>query len=243
MPELNLFTIPEGAPFLDVLAQAMLEGRFGKIHDADDPTAMARATLYLPTRRAARAFTACLSDKLGGKPLLLPRIVPLGDVDEAETALIGAGAWAGERIGPIDPLARRMVLTQLVDAWGKTANRSHLRLDLSEPSLVPATLAEAYGLAGDLAALLDQMQTESVPVERLMTLDAARFDAIWQLNASFLSILGDVWPKILDERGACDPAAFRNRMLAAERERLLAGDIGGPIIAAGSTGTIPATAR
>jgi ATP-dependent helicase/nuclease subunit B len=243
MLELNLFTIPAGAPFLEVLAQAMLEGRFGQVHDPDDPAAMARATLYLPTRRAARAFAACLSDKLGGQPLLLPRIMPLGDVDEAETALIGAGAWAQERLGPIDPLARRMILTRLVDAWGRSANRSHLRLDPAEPSLVPATLAEAYGLAGDLAALLDQMQTEGVPVERLGQLDAARFDKVWQLNASFLAILGEAWPDILAERGACDPADFRNRMLAAERERLLSGAATGPIIAAGSTGTVPATAR
>ncbi|MGX5736479.1 double-strand break repair protein AddB [Bosea thiooxidans] len=243
MPELNLFSIPAGAPFLDVLAHAMLDGRFGPVHDPADPAAMARATLYLPTRRAARAFAAILAEKLGGKPLLLPRIVPLGDVDEAETALIGSGAWTAERIAPIEPLERRMLLTRLVDAWGRSANRSHLRLDPSEPSLVPATLGEAYGLARDLAALLDQMQTEGVPVEKLVGLDAARFDRVWQLNASFLAILGEAWPQILAERGATDPAEFRNRMLAAERERLLAGGAKGPIIAAGSTGTVPATAR
>ncbi len=243
MPELNLFSIPSGAPFLEVLAQAMLEGRFGAVHDPADPAAMARTTLFLPTRRAARAFAACLSEKLDGRPLLLPRIMPLGDVGEAETALIGAGGFAQARAAPIDPLARRMILTRLVDAWGRSANRSHLRLDPAEPSLVPATLAEAYGLAGDLAALLDQMQTEGIAVERLATLDAARFDRIWQLNASFLAILGGAWPTILIERGACDPADFRNRMLAAERERLLAGAATGPIIAAGSTGTVPATAR
>ena len=243
MPDLNLFNIPAGAPFLEVLAQAMLDGRFGRVHDPADPAAMARTTLYLPTRRAARAFTALLAQKLGGRPLLLPRIVPLGDVDEAETALIGAGGWAGERIAPVEPLRRRMLLTRLVDAWGRSANRSHLRLDPSEPALVPATLADAYALAGDLAALIDQLQTERVPVERLAGLDAQRFDKVWQLNASFLAILGEAWPKILDAEGLCDPAAFRNRMMAAERERLLAGGARGPIIAAGSTGTVPATAE
>jgi ATP-dependent helicase/nuclease subunit B len=243
MPDLNLFSIPAGAPFLEVLAQAMLDGRLGPVHDPADPAAMARTTLYLPTRRAARAFAALLAGKLGGKPLLLPRIVPLGDVDEAETALIGAGAWAQERVAPIAPLERRMLLTRLIDAWGRTANRSHLRLDPGEPALVPATLAEAYGLAGDLASLLDQMQTEGVAVERLASLDAARFDRVWQLNAGFLAILGEAWPAILAERSACDPAAFRNLMLAAERDRLVAGGAAGPIIAAGSTGTVPATAR
>lgn len=243
MPELNLFNIPAGAPFLEVLAQAMLDGRFGAVYDPADPAAMARATLYLPTRRAARAFTAILAEKLGGKPLLLPRIVPLGDVDEAETALIGAGGWATDRVAPIEPLRRRLLLTRLVEAWGRTANRNHLRLDPSEPALVPATLADAYALAGDLAALLDQLQTESIPVERLAVLDAQRFDTVWQLNASFLAILGEAWSSILDAEGACDPATFRNRMLAAERERLLAGGAKGPIIAAGSTGTVPATAE
>jgi ATP-dependent helicase/nuclease subunit B len=243
MAELNLFTIAPGAAFLEVLARAMLAGRFGRLVDPDDPMALARATIYLPTRRAARALVACLSQQLGGKPLLLPRIVPLGDVDEAETALIGAEVWTHGALAPIDPLARRMLLTRLVDAWGRSANRSHLKLDLSEPSLVPATLAEAYALAGDLATMLDELQTEGVPVERLATLDAARFDTIWQLNAGFLAILGEAWPAILSERGECDPAAFRNAMLAAERTRLLQNPPRGPIIAAGSTGTIPATAE
>lgn len=245
MAGLNLFSIPAGAPFLDVLAQAMLAGRFGKAHDPGDPAALSRVTLYLPTQRAARAFAATLAEQLGGKPLLLPRIVPLGDVDEAETAAILAGTEviAGDRRVPIEPLRRRLILTTLIARWGKSANRNHLRLDPSEPSLVPATLAEAYGLAGDLAHLLDQMQTEGIAPERLKGLDAARFDEIWQFNARFLDIIGEHWPRILALRGESDPKEHLNRMLAAERQRLLAGQEDGPIIAAGSTGTVPATAR
>lgn len=242
MAEPRIFTVPNGAPFLAVLADAMVSGRFGPLHDPADPMRLARVTLYLPTRRAARAFSACLAERIGAGPLLLPRIVALGDVDEAETAQIGAGGYALGRVGPVDDLTRRMLLTTLVDAWGRSANRSHLKLDAAEPSLVPATLSEAWGLAGDLAALIDQMQTEGVAIERLAKLDAVRFDRIWELNASFLAILAEAWPAILAERDLCDPAAFRNRMLAAERERLLSGAASGPIIAAGSTGSIPATA-
>ncbi|MEN5084228.1 double-strand break repair protein AddB [Bosea sp. TWI1241] len=245
MAGLSLFSIPAGASFLGVLARELLAGRFGKAYDPADPTALSRTTLYLPTQRAARAFGAILAETLGTRALLLPRIVPLGDVDEAETALIaGAGeALAKERLAPIDPLARRFVLTRLIAAWGRSANRRHLRLDPAEPALVPATLAEAWGLAGDLAQLLDQMQTEDVSPARLKGLDAARFDEIWQFNARFLDIVAEGWPAILAERGACDPAAFRNSMLAAERERIAAGGFRGPVIAAGSTGSVPATAR
>lgn len=245
MAGLNLFSIPAGAPFLSVLAQALLAGRFGKAFDPGDPAALSRTTLYLPTRRAARAFAAILAEKLDGRALLLPRIVPLGDVDEAETALIAGAsdALALERVAPIEPLRRRFILATLIAQWGRTANRRHLRLDPAEPALVPATLAEAWGLAGDLAALLDQMQTEGVAPARLKGLDAARFDEIWQFNARFLDIIAEHWPEILKQRGECDPAEFRNRMLAAERERLSAGTLRGPVIAAGSTGTVPATAR
>ena len=245
MAGLNLFSIPAGAPFLRVLAEAMLAGRFGKAYDPADPTALSRVTLYLPTQRAARAFAATLAEALGGKPLLLPRIVPLGDVEEAETAAIlsGMDAATADRRVPIDPLRRRLILTTLIARWGKSANRNHLKLDPSEPSLVPATLAEAYGLAGDLAHLLDQMQIEGIAPERLKGLDAARFDEIWQFNARFLDIIGAHWPQILALRGESDPKDHLNRMLAAERQRLLAGRTDGPIIAAGSTGSVPATAR
>lgn len=243
MAALNLFSIPAGAPFLGVLADALLAGRFGRAFDPDDPTALSRTTLYLPTQRAARALAAILSEKLGGRPLLLPRIVPLGDVDEAETALIAGAGEVLSRIAPIEPLRRRLILTRLIAQWGKAANRQHLRLDPAEPALVPATLADAWGLAGDLATLLDQMQTEGVSPARLKGLDAARFDEIWQFNARFLDIVAETWPAILAERGECDPAEFRNRMLEAERQRLSAGGLSGPVIAAGSTGTVPATAR
>src|SRR5919199_759517 len=56
-PEPRVFTIPPGAPFLPTLADALTRGRvldgFG-----DDPFALSEATIYLPTRRAARALAA-----------------------------------------------------------------------------------------------------------------------------------------------------------------------------------------
>ena len=242
MAEPRLFNIPSGVPFLSTLAKSLVAGAFGAVHDPADPASLARATIFLPTRRAARALATCLADELGASALLLPRIVPLGDVDEAETALIGAGNLELHAEQPIDPLARRLLLTHLVDSWGRTVNRQHLKLDASEPGIVPATLSQAFDLAGDLAALLDQLQTEGVDLGRLETLDAARFDRLWQLNAEFLGILGGAWPAILTERGATDPVTWRNRMLEAEAARLAEGGARGPVIAAGSTGSIPATA-
>ncbi|MFC6774126.1 hypothetical protein [Methylobacterium gregans] len=43
-------------------------------------------TLFLPTRRATRGLTAILGARLGGAALL-PRMIPLGEADEAELDL------------------------------------------------------------------------------------------------------------------------------------------------------------
>jgi hypothetical protein len=55
-----VFTIPPGLPFLDTLAEALLSGRLvGDL--AGGPFGLAAVTLYLPTRRAARALAAILA--------------------------------------------------------------------------------------------------------------------------------------------------------------------------------------
>ena len=169
MAGLNLFSIPAGAPFLEVLAQAMLDGRLGPVHrprrsrrdGADDALSADAAAPPAPSPRSSPESSAASRCSCRAS-------FPLGDVDEAETALIaGAGDALARRAGRTDRrrCERRMHADDAdLDAWGRTANRNHLRLDPAEPSLMPATLAEAWGLAGDLAHLLDQMQTEGVSV-------------------------------------------------------------------------------
>ena len=49
-----------------------------------DPLELARATLYLPTRRACRMARDAFLTALEGHAAILPRIVALGDLDEDE---------------------------------------------------------------------------------------------------------------------------------------------------------------
>src|SRR5688572_28082413 len=115
----RVFTIPPGAAFLPTLADALTGGRildgFGC-----DPAALAEATIYLPTRRAARAFAALLAAQGDGRAQLLPRIVPLGEADDAEFELAGSAAddpafeGAEALAPPIATLERRLILTGLI---------------------------------------------------------------------------------------------------------------------------------
>ena len=58
-----------------------------------------------------------------------------------------------------------------------------------------------------------------------------------------LRIATTAWPAILQERGASDPAVRRSGLIDAQARLLARETPAGPVIAAGSTGSIPSTAR
>lgn len=239
----NLFTIRAERPFLPALADAILRDELGLGLDPADPAALARLTVFLPTRRASRALASVLVARSGRSALILPRIVPLGDPAEAEVddLLANPGVLgAGEGRPPIDAMARQLLLAYQVRA----ASLAHRRAGGSARGFLAAeTLGAAYRMAGDLAAILDAMQAEGVPYERLTTLDATRFDEHWRLTGQLLAILGETWPILLEARGEVDPIAWRNGLLDAERRRLTRPEAVDPVLIAGSTGSMPATAR
>src|SRR5262249_55393646 len=67
------------------------------------------------------------------------------------------------------------------------------------------------------------------------------FDTFWQLTLRFLQIARERWPEVLREAQAMEPMARREGLLKAERAGP-ARKWDGPVIVAGSTGSIPATA-
>ncbi|MBV8754285.1 MAG: double-strand break repair protein AddB [Hyphomicrobiales bacterium] len=239
----RVFTIAPSVPFLPTLIRALIGGGLVPGFPAsDDPLALTTATIYLPTRRACRLARDVFLDTLGRNAALLPRIRPIGDIDEDELAFAdaatGAVAEAALDLPPaLGPLERRLLLARLVLQW---AGSTELH-GAGGASLVAHSPAAALRLADDLARLIDDMTTRQVAWDRLDEIVPERFDPYWQLSLRFLKIARDAWPAILHERGAIEAAARRDRLIAAETARLAAAT-GGPVIAAGSTGSIPATA-
>lgn len=242
----RLFTIPAAAPFLPTLAHALLDGRLIPGFPGPDPLALAGATVYLPTQRAAHAFAEALVAASGRSGLVLPRIVPLGAFATEEGEFAETEAF--DDPPAVGDLQRRMTLARLVAAWGaqlKGAIRrvgadGRLETDDSEPPLVAATPAEALRLAGDLAALIDDMRIEGVGFERLATLAGDAFDPYWRITLEFLKIAFEAWPAWLAEQGLTDRAERIERAVAREIVDL---PTRGPTIVAGSTGANAATAR
>ncbi len=223
--EPRVFTIPAGMPFVDALAAGVLA------EVGSDPAMVPAVRILVPTRRSTRALTAAFLRQSAGRAMLLPRITPIGDVDEDEVAFSeqGAGALAAGELflpPPIPPLRRQLLLTRLILAFGRNA----------------ATPDQAARLAAELARLLDQVHTEGLDLHRLGDLVPQRFAEHWELTLDFLAIVTEYWPRVLAEEGCLDPADHRNQLIKAQARAWRESPPTTPVIAAGSTGSIPATA-
>jgi ATP-dependent helicase/nuclease subunit B len=236
---MRVFSVPVSVPFLRTVIAALLDGKLTEGPDLRaDPARLAQATLYLPTRRAGRMAREVFLDELQADAALLPRIVALGDIDEDELAFAEdaepfGGAAALELAPKLREIDRRLTLARLVAAWAKSP--------VSAP-LVVGGPASTLALAGDLARLMDDMVTRGVGWEALDGLVPDQLDKYWQHSLEFLQIARQAWPAHLEEIQKIEPAARRDRLIEAEAARLTAHH-DGPVIAAGSTGSMPATAK
>jgi ATP-dependent helicase/nuclease subunit B len=245
MPVLpNVLTIPASRPLLATLAAAILEGRvIAGWPDRSDPLSLATGTILLPNRRACRAMRDVLIELSGSEALLLPRIAPIGDVDEDE--------WAFADPDPLDTigldqirkampaLERQLTLASLVRRWAESVDRAVVRLGADEPLIVSTSTGDALSLASDLMRLMDQVATERVAWTSLEGIVEAGLDPFWAMTRDFLTIATRHWPALLAEKDLEEPAVRRDQLIAAETVRLAA--LSGPLIAAGSTGSILAT--
>ena len=228
----KVFTIPPGAAFVDALAEGLLAEHGG------DPLALAAVTVLLPTRRAARALADAFLRLAGGGVMMLPAMRAIGDVDDEEVLLadgeVLAETLGGDDLPPAIPdLERQLLLAQLIRGWEGRYRGG--------PG--PSTQAQAVRLAVELGRFLDQVQTARLTFDRLDELVTGELAAHWQETVRFLSIVTRHWPALLAARGAIDPAERRNRALAALAARWRAEPPATPVVAAGSTGSIPATAE
>ncbi|WP_438276801.1 double-strand break repair protein AddB [Nitrobacter sp.] len=234
--------VPPSAPFLRTVITALVDGALIEgFRPRAQPERLAEATLYLPTRRAGRMAHDIFLDVLNVDAVILPRIVALGDIDEDELAFAQAASSSAETLDlppALDGLSRRLALAQLIDAWAR-------QLRPGDPAQAPLVLggpASTLALADDLARLMDDMATRGVAWRALDALVPDALDRYWQLTLDFLKIAREFWPAHLKETGRIEPAARRDRLIEAEAARLAAHG-SGPVIAAGSTGSMPSTAR
>jgi ATP-dependent helicase/nuclease subunit B len=222
-PAPRLFTMPPQADFLRAVATTLRTESGADF----DPDALADLLILTPTRRAARALGDAFAHEAGSGVALLPMIRPIGDVD-VDDPPFEPGELSGIAPDAITTSQRRFELARLILAKEAALER-------------PIGINGALALADPLAALLDDLATEetgdlSVLREQIHEyLPEDRREA-----ADFLAIIEQVWPARLAELGLIDPATRRSRVLKALADRWRAHPPAHPVLAVGSTGSIPA---
>ena len=223
----HLYTIPPVVSFLPELAHFIFEQALknGGLHTLPD------FKILLPSRRAVRALQFECLKYTGQKSLLMPRFMPIGDVDDEEldlsilslTNTLSSSLDLPPIISPID---RRLWLMDLIAK--------------KDPQL---SEAQCLDFAKALARLMDQINTENLNLADLKSLVSDKDLSLhWQQTVEFLDILSEAWPAILKERHVIESSYRRNYLLKLLATHWQDNPPQTPIIAAGSTGSIPAVA-
>ncbi len=236
----RLYTIPPDVPFLPALALAMLSGAFPFQDGRPGPADLADWTIFLPNRRTARELAAALLKAAPAESQVLARIHPLGDVDEDEIALTEAAA--GEDLledlpPPVPPLARRFLLARIIREWAEADDAWPLARIIRDHA------GEAMKMARALASLIDSFENEEVAFDSLHELLSAERPEHRLAARELLEHVRIRYPQELERMGVMGAAARRARLIRARAELYRISPPSGPVIAAGSTGSIPATAE
>lgn len=226
----SLYSIAPHAPFLATLAERVLDGTLFADWPRTGPFWLSDITIILPTRRARFALAEAFARRCGGT-VLLPDIRTFGgETADEEPFLPPFDAPASQPAASL--LERRLTLSHLVRLFAERA----------ESFATPPNPAEIFWLADSLGEVIDDFTIAGVSPDRLKDLVPEELAGNWQKVLEFLDVALKAWPAILAERGRIDSAASRNERLL--RQAAAAAFVYGerPVIAAGSTGSIPATA-
>ena len=220
-PAKNCFTFPQNASFLHSLAGFVLR--------TYDTTEYAKLLILLPNRRSCRALRDAFLDCTDGKPLLLPRIQPIGEIEE-EAFFSDITKVELPTQQPINLVRRQFLLMKLIMRFQQLGQGGGMAKQAAE-------------LARQLASFMDEVQRESLSFSALSDLAPENLAGHWQQTLDFLTIITRKWPEMLAEEGAVDIVVHRNQLLANLTKTWRESPPDYPIIAAGSTGSQPATAE
>src|SRR5437016_1295878 len=212
---MRVYTIPPDVGFLPALVNAILSGGFpAEGAPAPGPADLPLWTVLVPTRRAARAFQEAFLARGGAR--LLPRISPIGDVDEDLIEPIDGHASPEESVLPaaISQIGRELLLMRLIEAWAAGNPQERLAQEIRQSPV------RSLGLARGLSELADSLETEEVNPDTLADLFQGDFALHRLAILDFLALVRQRLPSELQRLGRMGPMERRSRLIRLEAERL-----------------------
>jgi len=229
----RVFTIAADQDFLSVLAQAVLNGFPGPTPPA--PERLAGTTILVPNRRSARRLgdlihAAARAAGAGGL-LFLPRIRPIGDIDEDMVT----ATEPGDLPPALSDTARLFLLMRIIARWAADNAHHAIARDLG------ADGGQSLALAQSLADLFDQAEEDGADLSRLDEFYDADLSGHRLASLGLIDLIRRDLPAEMLKLGVMSARQRRNALIRLEAERLAANPPPGPVIAAGSTGTFAST--
>lgn len=219
-----LFNIALNVAFADALAAGLLA------RTAGDPLALAGTLVLLPNRRAVAALTQAFVRQLPGAAtrggLLLPRMVPVGDLDDGGFDRLATG----EDVLPpaVAPLLRRFELARLAG-----------NLPGEERAAV-----ERLRLGDALGEVLDALLAEEIDPEALRAApEGHELAEHWQKTLAYLNLIIAVWPAARTGHGGSEGATRLAALIDATIARWQVTPPTGMVVAAGLANPTPALVR
>lgn len=217
----KIYNVNAGESFVDVLAAHFLK------YYENQPEELANMLFLLPNRRACQSLSDAFVRLKGLSPTILPRILPIADVEEDEIFLTGSSKILQGLAPEISKIERTLIFTKLIMQKPAELGLGHL------------SLAQSYALAKNLADLIDLAYNENLDFSRLKEIVPAEYAAHWQESLNLLSIITEYWPQILKERGVVDASFRRNQLLEAELKMWRQSRTEQKIVVAGTTAAFP----
>lgn len=217
----NIFNIKSNYNFLPSLVSWVLE-------NYPDPLLLTNVTILLPSQRLVREIKKVFLEQSHNSAIILPKIMALEDVDGdvSYNNLLSVNNTQKH-----DPIHYQLLLIEEIKKWQQKTHFFGKHLGSS-------TLIE---IAYNLQTFLDEIDKEQLDLDNLIDLEEYELADHKQKILEFLRHFGSNWRNILIKNNLYSQASYRNYMLDSYANHIKTTNH--PIIAAGSTGSIKATAN
>ncbi|MFV0625898.1 MAG: double-strand break repair protein AddB [Alphaproteobacteria bacterium] len=223
----KIFNIPASCSFVDSLAVLLMKQYENNLLGLVD------VLILMPNRRACMALKEAFVRVRGLQPTMLPKILPIGDVEEEELQIVGFDVSSElEKVLPaIDSFERNLLFTKYI--LEKSISFGVERLSSNQ----------AYYLAQELSKMIDATNYEGLSFDNLKNLVPEEYALHWLDTLNFLEIITHDWPKVLSEKGLVDASFRYNQLVNVQREVWEKSKTEQRIIIAGTTANFPVTQK
>ena len=219
----KIYNIPLSCSFWDCLAKIYLK------KCQEDHIELASVLFMVPNRRSCQALISAFIRQQGGKPVILPQIIPIAEIDNDELFF--------HNFAQLESITKENQAISVEDRLFLFA-----KLIMSKPSdfgLKQISLSQAITLAYELANLLDTAYNMELSFDKLYELVPDKYAIHWQETLKLLQIITKFWPQILKEKNSIDSCQLKNLLLYKQADFWKKENSDRVIVAAGITASFP----